>query len=320
MAGRSREKFKEPCTERISDDKFGGWLVGFHGSQPTAKLFPNGCREIDSEVLQETLGNTTDLYITVVGFEFSSNRLSIGFRFVVDVLIAGVIGNGFHRLHPEVISIGTDNVNGVSETEFDFEAIAVDGDDIEWGERDIGGHEKEESTGGVFDDHETHEASDRSPKKVDAAIADEHVLLSVDRTEGAGEGGRVFCKISQGEFHPVEFGPSPSWDGRFGRRPVGDGRGSDPCDEVVSLLDQRPDDLPAGVVRVGHENGPRGNPFHQLEKERNHFVQQGGFVFVLENHPFMNARGQRNRSDRTRSTPNQQRNGLERMPHDKCGF
>lgn len=172
----------------------------------------------------------------------------------------------------------------------------------------------------MFDDHETHEASDRSPKKVDTAIVDEHVGFSVDRAGRAGERGPVSCKVSQTEFRSVEFGASPSWDGRYQGRLVGDSRGPDPCDEVVSLLEQRQDDLLAGVVRVGYENGPRRNPFHQLEKERNHFVQQGGLVLALENHPFMDARGQGNRSDRTRSTPDQQRNGLERMPHDKGGF
>lgn len=79
MAGRSREKFEESGTESISNDKFGGRLIGFHGSQPTAKLLPNGCGEMDGEVLQETLGDTTELYITVVGFEFPSDCLLILF-------------------------------------------------------------------------------------------------------------------------------------------------------------------------------------------------------------------------------------------------
>lgn len=77
MAGRSREKFEKSGTEGIRNDKFGRCLIGFHGSQPTAKLLPYGCREIDGEVLQETLGDTGELYVTVVGFEFPSDCLLI---------------------------------------------------------------------------------------------------------------------------------------------------------------------------------------------------------------------------------------------------
>lgn len=54
------------------------------------------------------------------------------------MLIAGVVGDWCHRLHPEMISIRADHVDGLSEAEFDFESISVDGDDFEWGERGIG--------------------------------------------------------------------------------------------------------------------------------------------------------------------------------------
>ena len=77
FGGGSREKLKEARTECIGDDEFGRGLVGLHGAQPAAELFPDGAGEVDGEVLEESLCDATDLDVAVIGMEFPSDGLSV---------------------------------------------------------------------------------------------------------------------------------------------------------------------------------------------------------------------------------------------------
>ena len=79
FAGVSREKLKEARTEGVGDDEFGRGLVGLHGTQPAAEVFPNGAGEVDGEVLEESLSDATDLNVAVIGMEFPADGLSVRF-------------------------------------------------------------------------------------------------------------------------------------------------------------------------------------------------------------------------------------------------
>jgi len=66
----------------------------------------------------------------MIGPHFSDNLIPVGFAFSVQVLIARLIRARGHDRHPEVISIGTDGIEGLLEKDFDFESEAIETKDV----------------------------------------------------------------------------------------------------------------------------------------------------------------------------------------------
>lgn len=78
--------------------------------------------------MEQTLSDDAGLEMTMVGAGFASDLLAIEIAFVVEMLVAGTPGNGRHGLHPKMIPISADGMDGLFEGDFDFEAHAIKGD------------------------------------------------------------------------------------------------------------------------------------------------------------------------------------------------
>ena len=186
-----------------------------------------------------------------------------------------------------MIGVGTEDVDGLSEPGFNLEAISVEGNDLQRREESVGGEEDDRTSGRVLDEHEANESSNGAPQEIETAVLDHHIGFAVDRA-GSGGKGRASREVSEVDFLSVKPGASSARDRGWRRGPVGDGVDANPCDEVMTGFEQRPDDFSAGIVGVSDEDGGRGDLFDEFEEEGHHLVQEGAFVLFLENDPFVN--------------------------------
>ena len=102
-------------------------------------------------------------------------------------MIPGASRDGSHGFHPEVIGVGTKGVEGLLEADFDFKAIAIEGDDLEWVNGDIASHKDHATAEGVVDENESYAPSDGTPEEIYRAIAEHNFVLCIDGAGGAGE-------------------------------------------------------------------------------------------------------------------------------------
>src|SRR5450755_4884060 len=105
----------------------------------------------------------------------------------------------------------------------------------------------------MADDHETHDTRYGSPHQVQSAIAHDNVILAVDRAWCADEGGRVICEILQPNLLAVDSRSSFAADVCLGYGLVGHSIALGARDQVVLVLQERDDDLGAGVVGISDE-------------------------------------------------------------------
>jgi hypothetical protein len=138
-------------------------------------------------VLEETLSDAPKLNVAVIGIHFATNESAVVVGFHVKILISGASREGSHGFHPEVIGVGTKGVEGLLEADFDFEAIAVEGKDLEWVNGDITSHKDHATAEGVVDENESYAASDGTPEEIYRAILDHDVFLSINGAGGAAE-------------------------------------------------------------------------------------------------------------------------------------
>ena len=95
------------------------------------EIEPDGAAEGHGQILEQALGDEAQLDVTFIGSQLAADRLAIAFGLAVGMLRAVAAPDRFHVLHPEVIGINADGVNGLFETDFDFEAPAVEADDFQ---------------------------------------------------------------------------------------------------------------------------------------------------------------------------------------------
>ena len=74
----NRKKCREGGTQGAGHDELGWRHCWIHGAQPAAKAVPNLCGVIDGQVLQQALGDASELDVNVVGAQLSSHGLAIG--------------------------------------------------------------------------------------------------------------------------------------------------------------------------------------------------------------------------------------------------
>src|SRR5215831_19182112 len=134
----------------------------------------------------------------------------------------------------------------------DFEAQTIKTNDVNGVQRKIRAHEQKRSPGRVYDCHEADELSGGTPQQVANAIAKHDIVLTVNRTESLLHRARIRKQRLELDVFPVALGsPSPPlavrrFDGKVGNRV-----GSDPTNEVMTLVEQASDDLACGVVSIG---------------------------------------------------------------------
>jgi hypothetical protein len=79
------------------------------------------------------LGDDAELDVAVVGGEFAADLTAIGVGFPVETLTAGAAWPVFHGELPEVVAVASDGVDGLLEGHLDFEAYAVELDNLDGG-------------------------------------------------------------------------------------------------------------------------------------------------------------------------------------------
>jgi len=174
-------------TQGHGNDLFGRGNSRSDGADPRAEVTPNESRMKDGKDLEQTLSDDAGLEMTMVGADFASDLLAIEIAFVVEMLVAGTPGNGRHGLHPKMIPISADGMDGLFEGDFDFEARAIKGDDLQRVEGEVGGEKNPATSVRMDDGDEAYEATDGTPEQVNAAIGEIHPVFPIDRTGCLGE-------------------------------------------------------------------------------------------------------------------------------------
>ena len=100
-------------------------------------MTPDDARVEDGKALEKPLGDDPELDVAMVGGEFTAQLIAIGVGFPVGILVAGTACPRFHGRHPEMIAVGSNGVDRLLERDFDFEAHAVEVDDLEGRQRKI---------------------------------------------------------------------------------------------------------------------------------------------------------------------------------------
>ena len=226
----------------------------------------------------DALGDQPQLHEAMVGVEFSSHGVAVGGALAVQMLVAGISFDGGHGPHPEVVEKGADNAQCALEGHLDLESIAVEANDLDGIERQIGAHEQPASACGVLDGDESDELAHGTPEQVRDAQSQLNIALAID---GAACGLHGFGLVEQGlegDFPSIQAGPSPfSFLGLRGAV-VGHGIGARTGHEMRALAEQGQDDLARGVVGVGHE--VEGVLELQGAKQFDHLVEKRALVTV----------------------------------------
>ena len=136
----------------VGDHPLGGRAVAVGGAQPTPDEAPDFLVMEDGQVLDEALHDETDLDVAFVGGDFAPDLRAVAVGLVMEVLMAVAAPQGRHGLHPEVVGIGADGVDGLLETDLDVEPPAVELEDGRRIEGEVGAQQDEASTGGVIDE------------------------------------------------------------------------------------------------------------------------------------------------------------------------
>ena len=105
----------------------------------------------------------------VIGIELPHDVVAISFGLSVEILVAVSSAQRLHVLHPEMVGVGADGVHGVLKGEFDFEPQAVEPDDVERIEAEVGGQEDALAPCRVIDEDEADKDSHGSPEQVEGA-------------------------------------------------------------------------------------------------------------------------------------------------------
>ena len=102
----------------------------------------------------------------MVGGEFAPDGIAVPVGLAVEILIARAGADLVHGHHPEVIAVGAKRADGLLEGELDFEAQAVEPDDLDRVQIQIRAQEHDASPVRMFDQHEAGQAADRPPQQI----------------------------------------------------------------------------------------------------------------------------------------------------------
>ena len=213
-----------------------------------------------------------------------------------------------------MICIGADSIDGLLEADLDLEAHAIEFDDLEPGQRKIGGQEHLSATGGVDDQDEADEMPDRLPAEVQDAVPKHYILFAVDRALRADE--RLFLLEEGFDRDSCSICPGPSSFGFCAglKGFIGDGVGSYRRDQMIADLQERVDHLGGCIVRVGDQIGWQGNL--KRTKQCYQLVQQCAVMAIGKDDSLVNAGSQWDR-DEAAGGPDDNPHGLAGMSVDE---
>src|SRR5690348_1205464 len=117
--------------EGLRDNPFGRRFLRGRSADVGMEIGPSHTPEIDSQVLEQSLGDEPQLNVPLVGTQLATDVRSVSLGFALQVLLAAAAMNRSHVLHPEVIGISPDGVDGLLETHLNFEAPAIQADNLQ---------------------------------------------------------------------------------------------------------------------------------------------------------------------------------------------
>src|SRR6516165_2720822 len=178
--GGSSKKLGEGIAQRYGHDQLGGGQTWANGADPGAERAPDQLGRSGGEDLEQALGDETELDMAMVGRELAADGVAVGLRPAMEVLVATHAAKGRHGGHPEVIGIGTEDADGLLEGDFDFEAQAIDADDVQGLQSKVSAHQQDGAALGMKDGDEADEDADGAPQQIRAAEVEGHCLLAID--------------------------------------------------------------------------------------------------------------------------------------------
>ena len=107
-------------------DPLRGRFLGRGGADVGVEIEPSHAAETHRQILGQSLSDEAQLDVSLVGGELAADVRPVGFGLALHILFAGAAVDGGHVLHPEVISVSPDCVNGLLEADFNFEPPAVE--------------------------------------------------------------------------------------------------------------------------------------------------------------------------------------------------
>jgi hypothetical protein len=142
-----------------------------------------------------------------------------------------------HALHPEMVGVDADGVNGLLEGKLDFEPQAVEPDDVGRIEAEVGGQEDALAPCRMIDEDESDNYPHGSPEQVEGAEVEGDILLSIDGARGGLHGRRVGKQRAQGDLvtillRPATIARAECWGGG---RVIGNGIALCPSDQMIAL-------------------------------------------------------------------------------------
>ena len=119
LLGGSDEKFWSRIPHRVHPYSLGRWRRGVHRASPAAAGAPDLSTAVQRQILLQPLSDAAQLYIAMIGLKFTAPLAAVVVGVAMQVRIATAPGQWAHSLHPEVIGIRAQRVEGLFEGNFD---------------------------------------------------------------------------------------------------------------------------------------------------------------------------------------------------------
>jgi len=175
------------------------------------EIEPDCAAKGHGQILEQALGDEAQLDVPFIGRQLAADGLAVTFGLAVGVLGAVAAPDRFHVLHPEVEGISADGVNGLFETDFDFEAPAVEADDLQGMEGQIRAEQHQPSARGMDHPDKPDQAAQLAPEQIKRVIAQRDAGFAIDRAGRFGELFFIAEPVVEFGFGAIGGAPSASF-------------------------------------------------------------------------------------------------------------
>src|SRR5207247_5088423 len=249
------------------------------------EIEPGQKAEAEGQILEQYLGNETQLDVPLVGGELAPDVGAVNFGLALHVLLAAATADRGHILHPEVIRVSPEGVNGLLEADLDFETPAVEANNLQWVQGQIGAKEDHVAARRVAYPNKADQLAQGPPEEVLAVVAQGDARFPIDRTGRFEEELAVAKPVLEGSLVAIDATSATAlaatpWRGWE----VGDGVGAHTRDQVVTVGHQGAGEFGGGVIGVGDDC--QGASPLESEQQAAEFSQQGWPVAGAANQSF----------------------------------
>src|SRR5271166_6034251 len=96
----------------------------------------------------------------------AADGVAVSLAFSVQILVALSAASGFHVGHPKVVCVTSYDMHGLPEADLDFEAVAIEQDDLKRLQSQIGGQQEDRAAHRMTNNDEPHQPSGRPPQQI----------------------------------------------------------------------------------------------------------------------------------------------------------